>query len=75
MDFLKSFLGNSSKKLVAFLLYVVVLLLNRKFEIGMSETDIYALTGVTGAYTLGQGLADLGKSRAIEETKRALLSR
>jgi len=69
MDFLKNFLGNSSKKLVAFLVYVAVLLLNRKFELGLSENDVIALTGATGAYTVGQGLADFGKSKAIVERR------
>lgn len=58
-----SLLTGYSKKLVAFLVYVAVVLLNKKFEIGLAESDVYALTGATGLYTIGQGLSDFGKER------------
>lgn len=58
-----SFFQGWSKKLVAFLVYLAVVLLNKKLGFELTETDLYTLTGGLGAYTLGQGLADFGKER------------
>ena len=50
-----------------FLIYVAVVLLNRWADIGLTEDDIYALTGGTGAVAIGQGIADMGKEKAKVE--------
>lgn len=60
---MNSLLTGYSKKLVAFLVYVGVVLLNKKFGLELTETDLYTLTGGLGAYTIGQGLSDFGKER------------
>lgn len=52
-----------SRKLGAFLVYVIVVVLNKVLDLGLVESDVYALTGATGAYTIGQGLADVGKEK------------
>lgn len=62
-----NFFSGFSKKLTAFLVTVAVVILNKKLDLGLTETDIYALTGGAGAYALGQGLADFGKSKALVE--------
>lgn len=64
---MSNFFGGWSKKLTAFFVTVAVIILNKKFELGLSESDIYALTGGVGLYALGQGLADFGKGKALVE--------
>ncbi len=64
---MSAFFNGWSKKLTAFFCTVLVIILNKKMDLGLSETDIYALTGGLGAYAIGQGLTDWGKSRAIIE--------
>jgi len=59
-----------SKKLVATLVAMAIILLNRRFELGLDDTEIWALVGVAGAYTVGQGLADVGKSKALLDQKK-----
>ena len=59
--------SNWSKKLTAFLVTIGVILLNKQLDIGLGENDIYAITGGLGAYTVGQGLSDFGKGKAIVE--------
>lgn len=66
---MKAFFTNFSKKLSAFLITIGVVILNRKLDIGLEENDIYAITGGLGAYVLGQGLSDMGKSKAIVEIR------
>ena len=44
-----------------------VILLNKQLDLGLGENDIYAITGGLGAYTVGQGLSDFGKGKAIVE--------
>ncbi len=68
---MSNFFGGWSKKLTAFLITVAVIILNKKFELGLVESDIYAMTGAAGAYTLGQGLTDLGKGKALIENGKA----
>lgn len=63
-------LSGWSKKLTAFLIYAATLLLNRKFDMGLTETEIYSLTAGFGTYAVGQGLADFGKGRAQAEARR-----
>lgn len=53
-----------SKKLIAFLVYVSIVLLNKKMDLGLNDTELIAMTGGLGAYTIGQGLSDLGKEKA-----------
>lgn len=64
---MKSFFGGWSKKLTGFLVTIAVIVLNKKLDLGLTENDIYAVTGGFGAYAVGQGLTDLGKSKAIIE--------
>ena len=59
--------SNLSKKLTAFLLTLGVVVLNKKMDIGLGESDILAITGGLGAYTIGQGLSDFGKGKAAVE--------
>ncbi len=72
---MKSFFGGWSKKLTAFLITIAVVVLNKKLDLGLTEPDIYAVTGGLGAYALGQGLTDLGKSKAIEEIKERIVAK
>ena len=64
---MKSFFSGWSKKLSAFLATIGVILLNKQLDLGLGENDIYAITGGLGAYTLGQGLSDFGKGKAVVE--------
>ena len=64
---MSAFFGGWSKKLTAFMVTVAVIILNKKMDLGLSENDIYALTGGLGAYAVGQGLTDLGKGKALVE--------
>ena len=64
---MRSFFSNWSKKLSAFLATVGVILLNKQLDLGLGENDIYAITGGLGAYTVGQGLSDFGKGKAVVE--------
>ena len=68
---MKSFFSGWSKKLTAFLITVAVVVLNKKLDLGLTEPDIYAVTGGLGAYALGQGLTDLGKGKALVENGKA----
>jgi hypothetical protein len=64
---MRSLFSNWSKKLTAFLVTISVILLNKQLDLGLGENDIYAITGGLGAYTVGQGLSDFGKGKAIIE--------
>ncbi len=64
---MSSLFSNWSKKLTAFLVTIGVILLNKQFDLGLSENDILAMSGGLGAYALGQGLSDFGKGKAIVE--------
>lgn len=64
---MKAFFGGWSKKLTAFFVTVLVIILNKKLDLGLTEPDIYAVTGGLGAYAVGQGLTDLGKGKALVE--------
>jgi len=66
---MRSFFSNWSKKLSAFLVTIGVILLNKQLDLGLGENDIYAITGGLGAYVVGQGLSDMGKSKAIVEIR------
>ena len=65
------FFSGWSKKLSAFLVTIAVIILNKKLELGLNEGDIYAMTGGLGAYAIGQGLTDIGKSKALIENGKA----
>lgn len=58
---MKTFFSGWSKKLIAFLVTVAVILLNEWLGIGLSEEELLILTGGFGAYTVSQGLSDFGK--------------
>lgn len=64
---MKSIFSGWSKKLSAFLLTIGVIVLNKKLDIGLGESDIIAITGGLGAYAIGQGLSDFGKGKAVVE--------
>ena len=68
---MKAFFSGWSKKLTAFLITISVVVLNKKLDLGLTEPDIYAVTGGLGAYAVGQGLTDFGKSKAIVENGKA----
>jgi uncharacterized membrane protein YjjP (DUF1212 family) len=68
---MKAFFGGWSKKLTAFFVTVLVIILNKKLDLGLTEPDIYAVTGGLGAYAVGQGLTDLGKGKALVENGKA----
>lgn len=65
-----NFFSGFSKKLTAFLVTVAVVILNKKLDLGLTEPDIYAVTGGLGAYAVGQGLSDFGKGKAVVENGR-----
>ena len=62
-----AFFGGWSKKLTAFLVTIGCIVLNKKLDLGLSDSDIYAMAGGLGAYSVGQGLTDLGKGKALVE--------
>ena len=41
----------------AFLVAALAMLLNRFFDLGLTEADIYAMFGGAGSYAVGRGLA------------------
>jgi len=64
---MRNFFTGWSKKLTAFLVTVGVILLNKQLDLGLGDNDIYAISGGLGAYTVGQGLSDFGKGKAVVE--------
>lgn len=53
-----------SKKVRVFLATVVMLVLNAKGYLHLSEGTVQLLTGIACAYCIGQGVADSGKEKA-----------
>lgn len=41
----------------AFLMAALVMLLNRMFDLGLTEADVYAMFGGAGSYAIGRGVA------------------
>lgn len=64
-----------SKKLVAFLVYVGVLLLNKYFELGLDDATIYSITAGFGAYTVSQGISDAGFKGKVQAESEASAER
>ncbi|MCB0092550.1 MAG: hypothetical protein KDE54_31900 [Caldilineaceae bacterium] len=57
------------KKLTTLIVSVVLLVLNDVFNLGVDRQTIAWLVGLVATYLLGQGLADIGKERAIIQAK------
>lgn len=53
------------KKLTALIVSALVLILNDILDLGVSTETLTWLAGLVGTYMLGQGMADIGKERAI----------
>jgi hypothetical protein len=64
-----------SKKLVAFLLTVAVILLNRFLDLGFSEDELLILTGGFGAYAISQGISDAGFTGKVKAETEAIVER
>lgn len=60
------------KKLTALILSALVLILNDILELGISADTLTWLAGLVGTYMLGQGMADIGKERAIIQAKSGM---
>lgn len=54
----------ASKKFWIFLIGVVVVVLNRTMDLGLTGEDLAAIGGGTVSALLGFGLSDLGKEKA-----------
>jgi hypothetical protein len=62
MDYLKSLLAGSSKKLLTLVAAAILVLFRDTF--GLTPEQIQALTVLAGGYLVGQGVADVGKEAA-----------
>jgi xanthosine utilization system XapX-like protein len=63
----------SSKKCLAAIAGVGVILLNKLLSIDMPEEDLLKVLGMIATYIVGQGVADFGKEKAkVEHTAKAL---
>ena len=69
------FSGGWSKKLIAFLLTVAVILLNRFLDLGLSEDELLILTGGFGAYAISQGISDAGFTGKVKAETEAIVAR
>ena len=70
---MSNFLGGWSKKMTVHLISIAVVLLNKKLDLGLSETEIIGILGGSGLWSVGQGLADFGKSKAkIDASNKAV---
>lgn len=67
------FAGGWSKKLVAFILTVAVILLNRFLDLGLSEDELLILTGGFGAYAISQGISDAGFTGKVKAETEAIV--
>jgi hypothetical protein len=56
-----------SKKLLAALVAAIIQVIGK--QLGLSADQIAWITGIIVTYIIGQGIADVGKSKAIIETK------
>ena len=61
-----------SKKLTVCVLYSLLVVGNRKFGLGLSETEILSIAGVAATYLGAQGIVDYGRDTqdAINLTER-----
>ena len=50
-----------SKKLTVFVVYAALVVLNKKYGIGLTETEILSIAGVAATYLGSQGIVDYGK--------------
>jgi hypothetical protein len=54
-------MGNwKSRKLFFALGGAILVFLNDKFKLGLSQESIYSILGILGVYVIGQGVADAG---------------
>ena len=53
-----------SKKLLALVVTILTIGLNKKLGLGLDTADVTAIAGAGGAYMLGQGLSDHQKEAA-----------
>ena len=60
------------KKLTALIVSALVLILNDIFALGISSDTLTWLAGLVATYMLGQGMADIGKERAIIQAKSGM---
>lgn len=49
-----------SRKFIVTVLAAILVLLNDKFNLGISQEAIYSAVGMLGLYVVGQGVADAG---------------
>lgn len=64
MKQLKEFLGRtSSRKFLLTLGTVLAIILNKRFELGLEEADIYTLSGIVAVYVGVQGNIDSKKKK------------
>jgi hypothetical protein len=50
-----------SKKFWATIVGIITPVLNRKFNLGLTETDLLIIIGAIVGYNVGQGFADAGR--------------
>ena len=60
------------KKAMTLIVSALLLLLNDVFELGIHRETIMLLVGLASSYMLGQGLADMGKERAIIQARAGM---
>ncbi len=58
----------SRTELQAILVALLVMFLNRKFGLGLTPDDIYAMFGGAGSYALGRGIAKSNASSAPDKS-------
>lgn len=68
---MKTFLTGYSKKLIAFLITVAVILLNDILGLGLSEEKLLLITGGFGAYAISQGMSDAGGKGRVQAEEKA----
>lgn len=68
MNLLKSLFGNSSKKLVVFIVTSVLIVLKDYFQ--FSAEQVQGLEILAGTYLVSQGVADFSKGAAQVESKK-----
>lgn len=64
MNFLKS---NLSKKLTMVIVTTLLIALNEKLSLGMSQETIFTLAGMVAAYVVGQSAVDAKKELKANE--------
>lgn len=57
------------KKATTLVVSALLLVVNDIFDLGIDRETIVLLVGLAGTYMLGQGLADMGKERAIIQAR------